>query len=317
MIPISRVTAFITGATGFIGSVLCRKIVAENGIVYALVRENSKNIDRLPVDKNLKVIYGDLDDFGYIREQLSQIETNINVFYHLGWKGVGNKDRNDPVQSQNIESTIQSLLLAHSLGCSKWVGTGSQAEYGPINSKISEEHLTKPTTFYGASKLSACILSQVLGHQLNMSTVWARIFSTYGPGDNSGWMLIDLINTLLDKQKPKLTLGEQLWDYLYVDDAANALYKLGTAVNSQGVYNLGSGNATKLKKIIEITRDLIDPALPLGFGEIPYRIDQVMHLEADVSKLIRDTGWQAEIDLETGLRRTIDYIKNEKNKVKE
>ncbi|KEQ27945.1 hypothetical protein ET33_00590 [Paenibacillus tyrfis] len=310
----STIAAFITGATGFIGSALCRKIIAENGIVYALVRENSKNIDRLPVDKNLKVIYGDLDDFGHIKEQLSQLEIDINIFYHLGWKGVGNKDRNDSIQSQNIESTVQSLLLAHSLGCSKWVGTGSQAEYGPVNSKISEEYSTKPTTFYGASKLSASILTQVLGNQLNINTVWARVFSTYGPGDNSGWMLIDLINTLLDKQKPKLTLGEQLWDYLYVDDAANALYKLGITPNSQGVYNLGSGNAKKLKNIIEITRDLIDPSLPLGFGDIPYRPDQVMHLEADVSKLIRDTGWQPEFNLETGLGRTIEYIKNEKNR---
>jgi nucleoside-diphosphate-sugar epimerase len=78
---------------------------------------------------------------------------------------------------------------------------------------------------------------------------------------------------------------------------------------AHGVFNLGSGVAHKLADIVTTLRDLIDPSLPLGFGEVPYRQDQVMYLEADITRLTAATGWTPRVPLEVGLREVVDWLR--------
>lgn len=302
----SPVNAIVTGATGFLGAALVARLLASGGKVAVIARQDSPNLKRLPNHPALLVVNGDFDDVGAWQEPLAGFPAE--VFYHLAWKGVGNKYRNDPMQTSNIEPTLETLRLARELGCGRWVGTGSQAEYGPLNRRISEKDPPEPTSLYGAAKAATCHLTQVLGRQLGIEPVWVRVFSTYGPGDNSGWMLVDVIRQLLNGQRPALTPGEQLWDYLYVDDAADALLAMGKTAKLSGVYNLGSGQSRTIRSIAEMARDLINPELPLGFGEIPYRSDQVMHLEADIDKLTMDTDWRPHVSLESGICNLIEWI---------
>ena len=118
-----------------------------------------------------------------------------------------------------------------------------------------------------------------------------------------------LIGRLLAGERPALTAGAQRWDYLYVGDAAGAVAEAATNERATGDYNLGSGTAPTLRSIVERIRDLIDPALPLGFGEVPYRPDQVMHLQADVGRLRADLGWSPRVGLDEGLRRTVEWYR--------
>ncbi|HEY5976165.1 MAG TPA: NAD-dependent epimerase/dehydratase family protein [Geobacteraceae bacterium] len=303
----SPVNAIVTGATGFLGAALVSRLLASGGRVAVIARQDSPNLKRLPSHPDLLVVHGDFSDVGAWQEPLAGFPAE--VFYHLAWNGVGNKYRNDPMQIANIDPSLETLRLARTLGCRRWVGTGSQAEYGPLNRRISENDPPAPSSLYGAAKAATCLLTQVMGKQLGVEPVWARVFSTYGPGDNSGWMLVDVIRQLLNGQRPALTPGEQLWDYLYVDDAAAAMFAMGKAASLSGVYNLGSGQSQSIRSIAEMARDLINPQLPLGFGEIPYRPDQVMHLEADIDKLTRDTGWRPRVSLESGIGNLIEWIK--------
>ena len=121
-------------------------------------------------------------------------------------------------------------------------------------------------------------------------------------------MLPSVILALLRGEKPALTLGEQRWDYLYVEDAVDAIWRAATTSSAQGVFNLGSGEAHTIKSIVERVRDLIDHNLPLGFGEVPYRPDQIMHLQADISRLKQVAGWSPQVSLDEGLRRTVDWF---------
>ncbi len=209
----------------------------------------------------------------------------------------------------NVLYSLETLRLAKSLNCTKWIGTGSQAEYGPLNKKIKETDVAHPTTMYGVAKLATCNSSQILAREIGIEAVWVRVFSTYGPYDNSGWLLTDTIKTMLDNKTPALTLGEQLWDYLYVEDAAEALVNLSESNTASGVYNLGSGQSLPIRSIMEQARNLINPNLSLGFGQIPYRQDQVMHLEADIERITKDTSWRPRTELRVGLGNLINSLK--------
>lgn len=140
-----------------------------------------------------------------------------------------------------------------------------------------------------------------------MRFAWLRLFSSYGPKDNPDWMIPYLIGALQRREKPALTLGEQQWDYLYVGDVAEAIYLTALSGTAEGVFNLGSGRVDALRRIIEYIRDLIEPTLPLGFGAVPYRPDQVMHLQSDITKLQRETGWKPRTNLQDGLKKTVDW----------
>jgi UDP-glucose 4-epimerase len=302
--------AIITGSTGFIGSVLCNEILDHGGKVAAIVRKDSVHLSRLPQHPNLILVEGSMDNVPGWKNNLENMGINFDVFFHMAWDGVDNQSRNSLVQFNNINPSVETQYLAKELGCRKWVGAGSQAEYGPLNKKINETDVTLPTTFYGAAKLAVSHTSRIVGSQLGLSTVWVRIFSTFGPGDNGGWLLTDLISQLLKNEKLKLTKGEQLWDYLYVSDAASAFYSLANNQNTDGIYNIGSGQSYTIRSVVETVRNLIDPSIELTFGETPYRPDQVMHLEANIDKIKSDTGWLPSVDLTQGLTKTIEYFKN-------
>lgn len=302
--------AFVTGASGFLGSFLVERLLAERIPVAILLRPGSAPWRIKHLLSKVTVIEGDLMALSNAMSSLAAFRPD--TFFHLAWHGVGNRYRNEEAQvRQNLQPSLDLIRLAAELGCHAFVATGSQAEYGPQNRRLDERALTEPTTFYGAAKLCSYLLMRHVAAQASMRFVWARVFSTYGPKDNPDWMIPSLIGHLLRGERPALTAGDQCWDYLYVEDAADALFRLATSSQAQGVFNLGSGQTHRLRLLIERMRDLIDPTLPLGFGEVPYRPDQVMHLEADITKLVQTTDWCPKVGLEAGLHQTIEWYRHE------
>ena len=298
----------ITGATGLIGSHLVRLLLEHDVQVGVLIRPTSNPWRIKDILHRLYTITGDL-------VTIEETGTAIRDFapdtvFHLGWHGVGNRYRNDPAQvTQNLHGSLKLLQLAHEAGCQRWVGLGSQAEYEPVNRVITEDMPTRPVTIYGVVKLCVGLLSQKLCETYGIGFTWLRLLAAYGPMDDAEHLVSRVTLALLRKEKPALTPGEQKWDYLYVEDVARAIWQTATNPAAQGVFNLGSGEAYTVKSIVERIRDMIDPSLPIGFGEVPYRPDQVMHLEADISRLRQVTGWSPQISLDEGLRRTVDWFK--------
>lgn len=142
-----------------------------------------------------------------------------------------------------------------------------------------------------------------------MRHAWLRLFSTYGPGDNDGWLIPMLISEMLAGRRPRTTLGTQKWDWLHVDDVARAIVAVAATPKAEGVFNLGSGRAVPVRWAIEHIRDLAAPGMELTFGEIPFRPDQVMHMQADISRLTAATGWAPSIPIEQGLADAVAWYK--------
>lgn len=299
--------AVITGPTGAVGTALCREL-AENGIaVYAVCRPGSARSSAIPEHENIHLVFCDISEL----DQLAQkIPGGADAFFHFAWGHTIGPGRNDmPAQIQNIRGTIDAVHAAKNMGCQIFIGAGSQAEYGRTEGVLKASTPCFPENGYGMAKLCAGQMSRIEAQKLGIDHVWTRILSVYGPGDGPATMISQVIRQLAAGQRPALTAGIQQWDYLYSGDAARAFRLIARHGISGKIYPLGSGMARPLKEYIQQLRDAIDPALPLGFGEIPYSPLQVMHLEADISELHADTGFAPQMAFAEGIRITIDSFK--------
>lgn len=299
--------AVVTGPTGAVGTALCERLLEAGCAVYAVCHPGSKRASELPENERLRAVYCDLSELEQLPER---IEGSCDAFFHLAWAHTIGPGRNDmPAQIQNVRYTIDAVRAAAALGCRVFVGAGSQAEYGRRPDDLRPDTPVFPENGYGMAKLCAGQMSRVEAHRLGMAHVWPRILSVYGPHDGPRSMISSVIRQLLDGQRPALTAGGQIWDYLYAGDAAEGLYRMARHGADGAVYPLGSGMARPLREYIETLRDAIDPALELGFGEIPYGEGQVMRLRADIAPLQRDTGFAPRTAFEDGIAETIRWVR--------
>lgn len=299
---------FVTGGTGLIGSHLVRLLLEQDCQVGVLVRATSDPWRIQDVLDRLHVVAGDLAAIEHAGPAIQEFTPDI--IFHLGWCGVGNRHRDDPAQvSQNLHGSLKLLQLAHEAGCRCWIGMGSQAEYGRHDGILAEDSPTRPETMYGAVKLCVGLLSRKLCEAWGIRSVWLRLLAAYGPMADPGELIPYVILSLLRGEKPALTSGEQCWDYLYVEDVARAVWQVATRASARGVFVLGSGEAYPVRNIVERIRDLTNPGLPLGLGEAPYRADQTMHMQADIGRLQRATGWAPRVSLDQGLRMTAAWYR--------
>lgn len=297
-------TAVITGPTGAIGIALCN-LLLKNGIkVYAVCRPDSSRASNLP-DGVIKIDC----DLGELDTLKNKIDSDADVFYHFGWANTTGSGRNDMYsQNLNVKYTLDAVHAAKDLGCKVFIGSGSQAEYGRVDGTIRPDTPCFPENGYGMAKLCAGRMSRVECEKLGIDFVWTRILSVYGPYDGQGSMISTVIRKLLNGEKPSLTAGTQMWDYVYSDDAAKAFYLMAQCGVCGKTYIIAGGHSMPLKNYVEILRNTIGPELPLGFGEV--EAANPVSLTADIALTTEDTGFVPEISFEDGIARTIDYIKN-------
>jgi UDP-glucose 4-epimerase len=295
----------IHGATSFLGKHFLRKLISNQIPVTVFARETS-NLSVIENNSLVRIVR--------YKKSLNEVKTDsLNletpVFFEFSWHGVFGADRNIPEQiSVNIPLIISSITIANQLHSKHWIGIGSQAEYGNLDKRINESDECNPTTLYGKSKLWCSQISSELCKSFGMEHSWLRLFSVYGPNDNHEWLIQYLIKEMLNDKDINVTKGEQLWDYLFVEDISEMFFKL-TDAKGVGIANLGSGKGVKVRYIIEKIKELTESNSKINFGAIPYRDDQVMLMEADINRLSNHLNWMPETSIEVGLKKTIESFK--------
>ena len=203
--------------------------------IVAIVHRNSKNFHRLPQSANLTIIESNLEELS----TCTPVFNDADVFYHFAWAATTHAGRdNVDVQELNIRHTLDAVRLAQKCGCKKFIFAGSQAEYGLSDKPLNRETPINPCTPYGVSKFAAGKFAEMLCKSLNITFVWPRILSVYGINDGANTLISYVINCYKNNVQPVLTGCEQIWDYLYSEDAARAFRLLGQ-YPTNGIYTIG------------------------------------------------------------------------------
>ena len=298
-------TAVVTGANGLLGKEIVEKLSKEGYIIYCIdIKFDKELIDNSADNKIL--IECDMDNIGDL-----EINISPDLFYHLAWEGVSTKYKNyHSIQIRNLKYSIDCFAFANQIRSKKFVFLGSASEYAYSDKAIDGKSVVPaPCDEYSAVKACAHIYLQLLAKQHGLPYVRVILPSIYGGKRADANIITYTIQELLNKRKPAFTKLEQLWEYVYIDDAINALYKIGEKGISGRSYPVGWNRSRKLAEYIYIIRDIIDPKLDLGVGEKPYKTGRVDNCIMDTSITIEDIDFEPQIPFEEGIRKTIDFIR--------
>lgn len=298
----------VSGITGFLGSQIAQEL-NDNGFELIAIRRTNSDLSRCTefLD-NVKWI--ELSDNW--EEQL--IDLKPQVIIHSAWEGVAAVDRDNwKVQMNNIPFTLKLLSIAKEVNVEKFIGFGSQAEYGTFSGVIDENYAIDPKTAYGLSKNLCNQTIKVFCEQNNIDWYWLRLFSFFGEKEAGNWFIPSLIKNISENKPMDMTPGEQRYAYMYIGDLASIIVKIVKSSAKSGTYNLSSKQSVSLKEIVEKIINIIKPLDPLvNFGALPYRENQPMLIQGAVSKLEEEIGGFAETSLDVNLKNVTEYLINNK-----
>lgn len=297
----------VTGATSMIGIALIEEAIKQKVQVLAIIRKNSTRVNRLPNSQYIKTIACDIEHL----DELPNTVEQYDVFYHFAWNYTNKEGRNNPMfQANNILTTLDAVNLAKRLGCRTFVGAGSQAEYGMVDAVISSDTHTNPDTPYGIAKLAAGKLAEELCKQYSIKFIWGRIFSVYGRYDNEWTMIMQSLKHLIQHEPVHFSSGTQMWNYLNEHDAGKAFYLLGEKDYTNGIYCIAHPDSCILKNYIQKLIALFPDADQYTF-EVNNPNRKLLGIQADIKKLVQDTGFAPKISFEDGILEIIEFLKSQ------
>ena len=294
----------ITGITGFLGSHVAESLISNNIQVIGLKRKDS-NIWRCEEFKD-KIQWVDIDEKGLFVDELKKY--SFDTVIHGAWIGVESNTRNDwNEQSKNIPFLVSLLEVIKIVDVKKFIFLGSQAEYGNIDGKISEDYKPNALNAYAGIKLACLEIVKAFCETNDINWIWLRLFSLFGEKENQNWLIPSLIASMLTDEQMDFTPGEQKYAYLYVKDYTSIMNKIVTMSIESGVYNVSSNQTRTIKSLVEDIRDYINPKFILNFGALNYRDNQSMHIEGNIMKLSSQIGEIELTDYKKALYNSLNY----------
>ena len=297
--------AIITGASGFIGKALCKRLLNDGYYVYAVVRNKEKMKD-IVENNNLKIIVLDLKN--YI-DLWKHIDDKVDYFFHLSWDGVsGDALTSYERQLKNVKNACDTIISVSKMKVGKFIFAGTVNELEIVSYINKYNIFPRMACIYGSSKLLAEMMLKTLAFNNNILINIALIGSIFGPNDESRMVQNIVISELLKGNSPKLVGGDMMYDWVYIDDVVEGLIKIAELGIPQKSYYVGHRKFRAFREIIEETKDIINPTIKLEFGTIKdyTNIDYTL---IDIEELYKDTGYEAKADFTNSIIKTAEWVK--------
>lgn len=294
----------VTGANGFIGSSLIKKLIEKN--IYVLAIDINFDNSRLPESELITTLTVGLDDANILFESIPNGE--YDVFYHLAWRGVNGPDKADPiVQIHNVLMTVNCAHAAKKIGCGKFLCAGTIAEQS-VNS-LERLEKTSGGMMYGVAKQCTHLMIETYCKNIDLNFVWMQFANIYGPSNKTGNLVSYTIHELLNGREASFGAATQPYDFVYVDDLLDAVYRLGESECRSNFYYIGSGSPRLLKEYLNTIGEKFGSPELIRIGT---RDDDGIKYELsmfDNSSLVKDIGEYVTKSFEEGICITIDAFK--------
>ena len=293
--------ALVTGASGFLGSHLCRRLLAEQAEVHATSRADRSE----DPDDRRRWWRCDPADAGAIGELVARVKPD--VVFHLAGAVTAAPDLElvAPTFHGLLESTVNVLTAATAVGGCRVVLPASLEEpsHGTADTLV-------PLSPYAAAKFAAGAYARMFGALYRTPVVSLRIFMAYGPGQHPAKVVPNAILALLRGEAPRLSSGSRRLDWVYVDDAIDALVAAADRPGLDGrTLDVGSGTGVAIRDVIGRIVRLLGPSIRPAYGARPDRPEGSEQV-ANVEPAARMLGWRATTALDDGLARTVEWYRH-------
>lgn len=299
--------AVVTGANGFVGTALCRELCKQGIQVIAIVRNkagfNCKTND-LP---GLTAVYADLSQFCNLAEIIP--DRDIDILYHLAWEGSAGALRGDSdTQIDNIRYACDTVKACADMGVGRFVFAASIMEY-EVSAVMDTDAVPEINTLYASAKTAADYMARAIAGSLGIDYIRAVISNIYGPGEMSPRLINTSLKKMILGEHCAFSAGEQLYDFIYIDDAAKAFAAIGEKGKANRTYYIGTQECRSLKYFLTEMKNQINPEMEIGLGEIPFHGVSLSYEEFDVNAVKDDTGFVPQFSFAEGIRNTADWLR--------
>ena len=317
MADLSDKRVLVTGAGGFIGSHLTRRLVAEGAEVHALSDMVSSVYPTRLVDLRGKIIVheGNVADRTAMEAIAKEVRPEI-VFHLAAYTHVGKSwYRVDECVQSNIQGTVNLLLALEDTGYERFIYTGTSEIYGDIDVPFQEDAKVNPISPYAVSKYAGERFCRMYQQGLGWPIVLVRPFNAYGPAQSPDRIIPETIVRAMRKQKLLLTTGRQTREFNFVEDIADGYVKLATTPGIEGeLFNIGGGEEVTIRDVVEQIVDLLGHPIEPQFGALEHRPNEIWRMYCDSTRARERLGWAPQHTLREGLAKTIEWYEDELSK---
>jgi nucleoside-diphosphate-sugar epimerase len=306
----AKKSVLLTGAAGFFGAHLARRLADEGHGVTAIVRPGTDCWRLAGLESRLSIIRGDLSELGALVDRVRARRPEILI--HLAWKGWSGKAEADANLS-SLGVSLELLRTMPQLGCRRFVAAGTCFEYDLTGRQLTESSALHPHDLYGSCKKSLFEVAQEFSALTGVSVVTPRIFYSYGPLEDTRRLVPSIVQALLRGEPAKATAGAQVRDYLHVADIASAIWTVADS-DATGAVNVASGEPVTIAQIATRIGELVGRRELVQLGALAYREGEPMHILGDSSRL-RGLGWRPQYTLDSGLAETIEWWQRQRTHV--
>jgi len=303
----------LTGGTGFVGANLSRRLLKEGHDLHLLLRPGYKpwRIEEIKNDAHLHTV--DLVDAAVLNSVVERIRPDW-VFHLAAYGAYPFQSDALAIMQTNIIGTINLVEACLRAGFKAFVNTGTSSEYGFKDHAPPETESLEPNSGYALTKASATLFCRYIAQSKKVHLSTLRLYSAYGPHEESTRLIPTLIRHGLKDELPPLVSPDTAHDYVYVEDVVDA-YLLAAAKPKQepgAVYNVGTGIQISLRKVVDVARRVIGISTKPKWGSMPNRDWDTNVWVADNRKIRKTLGWQPRYSFEEGFRLTVEWFRQQK-----
>lgn len=299
----------VTGASGFVGSCVARRLVEHGHDVRIFTRRDSdcrRIADLLPHLENRRL---DLRDDAAVKRAVMEIRPE-GICHLATYGGFSFQQDSATIMGVNMLGTVNLLRACASVGFRSFINTGSSSEYGLKHAAMRECDLLEPLGDYGVSKAAATLFCSSEGAEKGLPVVTLRIFSPYGPWDDPRRLVPYVASSLLRQEVPRLSTPSSVRDYVFIDDVVDFyLLLLEKPAAGGAIFNVGSGGQHSIGEVVGLLGEVVGGYIEPQWGSAaPARVEPAVWC-ADIGKARTGPGWQPRTTLREGLATTVTWIR--------